>query len=86
VTVIPSRQSVEVTHTAIFTTVVRGVGNNSFTYRWKRGHRSLKGETGPILRLKNLSSKHEGDYACLVTNMFGDSSVSDDARLTVTSM
>ena len=83
----PSSQSVEVTHTATFTTTVRGVGNSSFTYQWRRGHRHrfITGETGPILKFDKVSQRDEGQYSCYVENMYGDSAVSNTVYLTVTS-
>ena len=83
----PSSQSVEVTHTAIFTTTVRGVGNSSFTYQWRKGrhHRVINGETGPILKFDKVSQRDEGQYSCYVENMHGDSAVSNTVHLTVTS-
>ena len=84
----PSNQSVEVTHTATFTTIVRGVGNSSFTYQWRRRHHHgfINGETGPILKFDKVSQRDEGQYSCYVENMYGDSVVSNAAYLTVTSM
>ena len=82
----PSSQSVEVTHTAIFTAIVSGVGNSSFTFQWRRGrHRRIMGETGAILKFTTLSERDEGRYSCYVENMYGDSSVSHTVYLTVTS-
>jgi len=86
--VTPSSQSVEVTHTATFTTTVRGVGNGSFTYQWRRGrrHKLINGKTGPILKFDKVSQRDEGQYySCYVENMYGDSAVSNTVQLTVTS-
>ncbi|XP_065904619.1 basement membrane-specific heparan sulfate proteoglycan core protein-like isoform X2 [Dysidea avara] len=86
VTVTPSSQSVEVTHTATFTTTVRGVGNNSFTYKWRRGHRNklIKRETGHIINFDKVSERHKGNYSCYVENMYGDYAASNTVYLTVT--
>ena len=83
----PSSQSVEVTHTATFTTTVRGVGNNSFTYKWRRGHRNklIKRETGHIINFDKVSERHKGNYSCYVENMYGDYAASNTVYLTVTS-
>ena len=85
----PSSQSVEVTHTATFTTTVRGVGNISFTYKWRRkqGHfnKLIKREIGPILKFDKVSERNEGHYSCYVENMYGDFAVSNTVYLTVTS-
>jgi len=85
--VTPSSQSVEVTHTATFTTTVRGVGNSSFTYQWRRGrrHRIISGEAGPILKFDKVSQRDERPYNCYVENLYGNSAVSNTVYLTVTS-
>ena len=85
----PSSQSVEVTHTATFTTTVRGVGSSSFTYQWRRkqGHRNklIKRETGPILKFDKVLKRDQGRYSCYVENMYGDFTASNTVYLTVTS-
>ena len=83
----PSSQSVEVTHTAIFNTTVRGVRNSLFTYQWRKGrrHRFINGETGTILKFDKVSQRDEGQYSCYVENMYGDSAVSNTVYLTITS-
>ena len=87
-TVTPSSQSVEVTHTATFTTTVRGVGSSSFTYRWSRGrhHKIIKGETGSVLKVEKVSEKDHGRYSCYVENIYGDSAVSATVHLIITRM
>ena len=89
VTVTPSSQIVEVTHTAVFTTTVNGVGSSSFTYQWRirRGHHHqiIKGETRSILKVDKVSGKDQGQYSCYVENIYGDSAVSTSVHLTVAS-
>jgi len=86
VTVTPSSQSVEVTHTATFTTTVRGVGNSSFTYQWRRGHhRLINRETVPILVFDDVVERNQGYYSCHVENMFGDTAISNAVYLRITS-
>jgi len=85
--VTPSSQSVEVTHTATFTTIVRGVGNKSFTYQWRKGyhHKPINGKTEPILKFDKVSQRNEGQYSCYVENMYGDFAISNTVQLTITS-
>ena len=80
-TVMPSSQSVEVTHTATFTTMVTGVG--PFTYQWRHNETIISGETGDILIIRNVASNSTGVYSCMVMNQYGDSD-SSLALLTVT--
>ena len=81
----PSSQSVKVTHNATFTTMVTGVGSNSFTYQWRHNGTIISGETGDILIIRNVTSHDTGLYSCTVMNQYGDSDLSL-ATLVVTSM
>ena len=81
----PSSQSVEVTHNATFTTMVTGVGSNSFTYQWRHNGTIISGETGDTLIITNLKPNNTGVYNCTVMNQYGDSS-SSSAILIVTGM
>ena len=84
-TVTPSSQSVEVTHTAIFTTTVSGVGVENFTYQWRHNGTNITGKTGDTLMITNVMETDNGDYECIVTNQYGDSDKSDVVILMVTS-
>ena len=84
-TVLPSSQSVEVTHNATFVTMVTGVGSNNFTYQWRHNGTIISGETGNILIIANLMSSDSGTYSSTVMNQYGDSDLSS-ATLVVTSM
>ena len=81
----PSNQSVEVTLTATFTTMVTGVGSNNFTYQWRHNRAIISGETGNILIIANLILDDAGVYNCTVMNQYGDSN-SSSASLIVTGM
>ena len=84
-TVMPSSQSVEVTHNVTFTTMVTGVGSNSFTYQWRHNGTIISGETGDTLMITNVMESNSGDYECIVTNQFGDNDTSNVVVLMVTS-
>ena len=81
----PSSQSVEVTHTAMFTTTVGGVGVENFMYQWRHNGTIITGETGDTLMITNVMESDSGDYECIVTNEYGDSDTSDVVVLMVTS-
>ena len=85
VTVMPSRQSVEVTHNATFTTMVTGVGSNNFTYQWRYNKENISKETGDILVITNVTKDNAGMYSCIVMNQYGDSD-SSSAMLNITGM
>ena len=65
-------QSVEVTHTAMFTTTVSGVGVENFMYQWRHNGTIIIGETGDTLMITNVMESDSGDYECIVTNQYGD--------------
>jgi len=81
----PSSQSVEVTHTATFATIVSGVGVENFTYQWRHNGKIITGETRDTLMITNVMESDSGDYECVVTNQYGDSNISDVVVLMVTS-
>ena len=81
----PYSQSAEVTHTAMFTTTVSGVGVENFTYQWRHNGAIITGETRDTLMITNVMKSNSGDYECIVTNEYGDSDTSDVVVLMVTS-
>ena len=85
VTVMPSSQSVEVTHTATFTTRVSGVGVENFMYQWRHNGIVITGETQDTLMITNVMKSDSGDYECIVTNEYGDNGTSTIVVLVVTS-
>ena len=82
---IPSSQSVEVTHTAMFTATGSGVGVENFMYQWRHNGTIIAGETGDTLIIRNVMESDSGDYECSVANKYGDSSTSDVVVLIVIS-
>jgi len=86
VKVIPSKQSVEMTHTAKFSTVVIGVGVGNFIYQWRHNGINITGETGDILLLTKVTKRHRGIYDCIVTNEYGVYAISNKANLKILSM
>ena len=69
----PSSQTVEVMQSAIFTTEVGGIGDESFTYQWQHNGEDLNGETRNTLNLESVTRKDKGTYSCIVKNLDGDS-------------
>ena len=80
---IPSSQRVEVTNTAIFTTIVTGVG--PFTYQWKHNGTIINKKTDDTLIITDVMESDSGNYQCTVTNQFGYTDISNVVLLTVTS-
>jgi len=83
VAVTPYNQSVEITHSAIFTAIVKGVG--PFDYQWRRGIRKLKGEIQSTYVIDQVSVRDQNYYRCYVRNNYGNSVVSNKVWLQVTS-
>ena len=79
----PFDQSVEVTLTAKFNATVKGVG--PFTYQWRRGNRNITNENYPTLVMREVTVKDQRYYRCYVTDLYGDSAVSNKVFLQVTS-
>ena len=67
---IPSSQSVEVTRTVTFTTMVTGVG--PFTYQWRHNATIINGEIGNTLIIRKVAPNSTGVYSCTVKNLYGD--------------
>ena len=84
-TVMPSSQSVEVTHNATFTTMVTGVGYNNFTYQWRHNGTIISGKTGDTLVITNVMESSSGEYECIVDNQLGNTNTSNVVVLIVTS-
>ena len=85
-TVTPFSQSVEVTHTAIFTTNMSGVGMENFMYQWRHNGRSINGSNRSVLIILNVMESDSGQYVCIVTNQYGDGDTSNKVTLMVKSM
>ena len=85
IVVLPSSQSVEVTHNATFTTIATGVRSNRFTYQWRHNRTLISGETGNTLMITSVTESNSEHYECIVTNQYKDTGESNVAVLTVTS-
>ena len=84
-TVTPSNQSIEVTHTAMFTTTVSGVGVENFMYQWRHNGTIITGGTGDTLIITNVMESDSGKYECVVTNEYGNQVFSNKAYLSTPS-
>ena len=79
-----SSQSVEITRTVIFTATVTGLG--PFSFQWQKEGRNITGETGSTFVIYNISQNDQANYSCYVSNNYGDSVISNNMSLQVTSM
>ena len=84
----PASRTIGERGTAEFVATASGINMINFMYQWrKRGSDSLpykvSGVNEAILTIPNLIVSDEGQYYCVVTNEWGRSVESDDARLTV---
>jgi len=85
VIVTPSSQSIEVTHTAMFTANVSGVEKENFMYQWRHNGTIITGKTRDTLMIPKVMESDSGDYECIVTNQYGDYKLSDVVVLIITS-
>ena len=81
VTVYPPSHSVEVTQPVKFTTAVRGVGKEKFSYQWRHNGEDINGENCNILTIDSVSNDRCGYYECVVMNEYGDEHLSKAAKL-----
>ena len=81
----PSSQTVEVTFTAKFNTIVSGVGSEDFTYQWFHNGTIISDENGRSLVITNVTESKSGKYECIVSNYYNNTAISEAATLTVTS-
>ena len=84
----PANSTIGERGTVQFFCTASGINLNNFMYQWrKRGSNSLPdkvlGADATILTIPNLIVSDEGQYYCIVTNEWGRSVESNDARLTV---
>ena len=87
VIVTPPSQYVEVTHSVMLIATASGIGVENFSYQWQREGKIIKNETKSVLLINNVikkSSKYHS-YSCIVTNEYGNSSVSNTVKLLVRS-
>jgi len=81
----PPSQSVEVEDTVKFTTKVRGVGEEKFSYQWRHNGIDIQGETSKILTLESVTESNHGSYTCVVRNEYKDVATSNIVKLLVQS-
>jgi len=85
VTVDPPSQSVAVTHTVKFTTIVSGIGKENFSYQWRHNGKDINGNTRGSLIINNVKEDHSGIYECVIFNAYGDNKKSNASKLIVKS-
>ena len=81
ITAQPINQTVTVGSNANFS--VTATGSLPLSYQWRFGTTAIAGATNAFLTLTNVQSSQAGNYAVLVTNVYG-STPSSNAVLTVT--
>ena len=79
----PPSLSVEATHPVQFTTSVRGVGKENFSYQWRHDKEDINGETSSTLTVDGVTKDHGGSYECGVKNEYGDCVASNPAELNI---
>ena len=85
VTVTPSSQTVELSHTAKFVANVKGVGAENFRYVWFHNDKILSNENDFMLIIDYVTKDNRGSYCCHIINIYNDSDVSDKVKLNVRS-
>ena len=85
VKVTPSSQTLEVTCNLRLNTSVDGVGSENFFYQWYHNRTIIKGENREYLSINNVTESDGGYYECVVTNYYGDKSISNAAIIYITS-
>ena len=83
--VTPFSQTVEMRHSAKFTTIASGVGVEGFLYQWRHNGINISGETGDTLSIQIVNYLHKGEYECIVTNRYGEHATSNKVQLYITS-
>ena len=77
----PPSQSVEVRRPVQFTTSVRGVGKENFSYQWRHNREDINGQTSITLTIVSVTKDHGGSYECVVKNEYGDCVISNASML-----
>jgi len=77
----PPSQTVEVSHTAKFTTTIGGVGKENFSYWWRHNGVDINGETRNTLTIVSVKNDHSGNYECVVKSEYGDITASNASVL-----
>ncbi|XP_048583594.1 mucosa-associated lymphoid tissue lymphoma translocation protein 1 isoform X3 [Nematostella vectensis] len=58
-------------------------GHQPLNYQWFKSKKALEGQTGSLLRVKNVSKLDEGHYICRVANSNGDYVFTEWAKLSL---
>lgn len=85
VSVKPSSHNIEVTRTVIFTATADGVGLQDFTYQWIHNGSFIPKQNRTTLTITNIMESDGGNYSCLVTNIYGNTMLSNVVTLIVSS-
>ena len=68
ITVHPFRQTVEVTHDAILSATVTGIGAKNLRYQWRHNGKIIKDEDSNTLIIRNINESNNGSYICYISN------------------
>ena len=55
----------------------------NFTYQWKHNGLFITKQNGTTLTITNIMERDGGNYSCLVTNMYGNTMLSNVVTLIV---
>ena len=83
--VTPSYQTIEITLTAEFNTIVSGVGSESFDYQWYHNETIISGEIRKNLIITNITESKTGKYKCVVINCCNNTAESQSGILMISS-
>lgn len=86
VTLILSSQTVEKSHSAVFTARAKGVGTENFRYTWIHKGVILPNENHHMLIIHHVKETNEGYYRCRISNMYNDRVTSNRVFLNVIGM
>ena len=84
-TVHPFSQAVEVTHDAILSATVIGIGAKNLKYQWRHNGKIIKDETSNTLIVHSITESNNGSYVCYVSNEHISQFPSNKAWVFVTS-
>ena len=58
----------EVTHDAILSVAVIGIGTKKLRYQWRHNGRIIKDEASNTLIIHNINESNNGSYTCHISN------------------
>ena len=64
----PFMKTVEVTHDAILSATVIGIGTKKLRYQWRHNGRIIKDEASNTLIIRNINESNNGSYMCYISN------------------